>query len=104
MPTLVRIVRALPLILISPVLLIVVVLAIAVTDLVFALFGRKRADAADPISLRAASVVIPNWNGRDLLEKYIPSIETALAITRSWWSITDRATAARSSWPDAFQP
>ena len=28
---------------------------------------------------RAASVVIPNWNGRDLLEKYLPSIETALA-------------------------
>jgi GT2 family glycosyltransferase len=27
----------------------------------------------------AASVVIPNWNGRDLLEKYVPSIVTALA-------------------------
>ena len=27
----------------------------------------------------AASVVIPNWNGRDLLAKYLPSIVTALA-------------------------
>ena len=27
----------------------------------------------------AATVVIPNWNGRDLLEKYIPSIVEALA-------------------------
>ena len=27
----------------------------------------------------AASVVIPNWNGRDLLEKYLPSVVEALA-------------------------
>jgi GT2 family glycosyltransferase len=27
----------------------------------------------------AATVVIPNWNGKDLLAKYIPSIRTALA-------------------------
>ncbi|MGA2773565.1 MAG: glycosyltransferase, partial [Bryobacteraceae bacterium] len=28
---------------------------------------------------RSASVVIPNWNGRDLLEKYLPSVVEALA-------------------------
>ena len=28
---------------------------------------------------RAASVVIPNWNGRDLLEKYLPSVIAALS-------------------------
>ena len=28
---------------------------------------------------RGASVVIPNWNGRDLLEKYLPSVVAALA-------------------------
>src|ERR1022692_2047750 len=27
----------------------------------------------------AATVVIPNWNGKDLLAKYIPSVRTALA-------------------------
>jgi O-antigen biosynthesis protein len=29
----------------------------------------------------AASVVIPNWNGRDLLEKYLPSVVAAMAGT-----------------------
>jgi GT2 family glycosyltransferase len=39
-----------------------------------------RAGAADQGSApQSASVVIPNWNGRDLLEKYIPSIVEALA-------------------------
>ena len=28
---------------------------------------------------RTASVVIPNWNGRDLLEKYLPSVIAALS-------------------------
>jgi len=28
---------------------------------------------------RSASVVIPNWNGKDLLEKYIPSVITAMS-------------------------
>jgi GT2 family glycosyltransferase/glycosyltransferase involved in cell wall biosynthesis len=79
MPTLVRVLRALPLIIISPLLMTVSVLAMVVTDLAFAIFGRKRADATGPVSRRAATVVIPNWNGRDLLEKYIPSIQTALA-------------------------
>ena len=27
----------------------------------------------------AASVVIPNWNGRDLLARYLPSVVAALA-------------------------
>jgi GT2 family glycosyltransferase/glycosyltransferase involved in cell wall biosynthesis len=79
MLTLVRLLRALPLILISPVLIAVSAISITLTDLAFALFGRKRSDTPRPVSRRAASVVIPNWNGRDLLEKYIPSIETALA-------------------------
>src|SRR5438477_766234 len=79
MPTLVRVLRALPLLLISPVLMTVSVLAIAFTDLLFAVFGRKRADSGGPVSRRSASVVIPNWNGCDLLQKYLPSIETALA-------------------------
>src|SRR4029077_20763641 len=28
---------------------------------------------------RSASVVIPNWNGRDLLDKYLPSVIEALS-------------------------
>ena len=32
-----------------------------------------------PTFPQSATVVIPNWNGKDLLAKYIPSIRTALA-------------------------
>jgi GT2 family glycosyltransferase/glycosyltransferase involved in cell wall biosynthesis len=78
MAALVRILRALPLLILSPLLLTVAALAMIITDVAFAIFGRKHADSNGPVSRRAASVVIPNWNGRDLLEKYIPSIETAL--------------------------
>jgi O-antigen biosynthesis protein len=72
-----RFVRALPLLLLSPVLLFVSVLALAISDL---LPKRKMAAAkARAGRPRLASVVIPNWNGKDLLEKYLPSIVTALA-------------------------
>src|ERR1035441_8422620 len=37
------------------------------------------ADAAAKSACATATVVIPNWNGKDLLAKYIPSIRTALA-------------------------
>ena len=79
MPTLLRVLRQLPLMLISPLLMAAAVAAAALTDLAFALAGRKRADATGPVARGAASVVIPNWNGRELLEQYLPSIETALA-------------------------
>ena len=39
--------------------------------------GKRPADRMP--STGAASVVIPNWNGRDLLEKYIPPLIEALA-------------------------
>ena len=37
---------------------------------------RARMTAAAPAT--AASVVIPNWNGKDLLAKYLPSVVAAL--------------------------
>src|SRR5579872_2152625 len=79
MPTLARVLRQLPLLVISPLLIAVAVLGTALTDLFFALVGRRRVDHTGAVNRQAASVVIPNWNGRDLLEKYLPSIETALA-------------------------
>ena len=78
MPTLIRVLRALPLLVLSPLMLLLAVAGMALADLVaLVLPKRKRRDTAP--DNRAASVVIPNWNGRDLLEKYIPSIVTALA-------------------------
>ena len=73
-----RLIRSLPLLVISPVILILTVLAIAVTD-VIAVVRRKRPPTDTAPSTSAATVVIPNWNGRDLLEKYLPSVMEALA-------------------------
>ena len=78
-----RVIRALPLLLLSPFLLAFSALVLALSDL----FGKRgQPGLSGPekrrqimISPLSASVVIPNWNGRDLLEKYLPSIVTALA-------------------------
>src|SRR3984893_15482204 len=51
--------------------------AIAAVDLASALRKKQLASDRRPENA-AASVVIPNWNGRDLLEKYLPSVITAL--------------------------
>jgi len=73
-----RLLRLAPLVILSPFILIVSVLALAVEDLVWMLFGRKQPRADTPPSTDCASVVIPNWNGRDLLEKYLPSVIAAV--------------------------
>jgi len=71
-----RFLRALPLLVVSPFAIAISFLALILTDL----FTRRGPLPAPRISSRgAATVVIPNWNGRDLLEKYIPSVIAALA-------------------------
>src|SRR6185503_19142089 len=79
MRLLLRVILLAPLVLLSPLVLIASVLALAMNDLAWAFFGRKRRRTDTLPSTAAATVVIPNWNGRDLLEKYLPSIVTALA-------------------------
>ncbi len=73
-----RFVKALPLVLVFPLLLAFVLLALALADLFSAVRGKSLPANRRP-STSAASIVIPNWNGRDLLAKYIPSILEALA-------------------------
>jgi GT2 family glycosyltransferase/glycosyltransferase involved in cell wall biosynthesis len=71
-----RLLRALPLLLLSPFLLAASFLALVLAQL----FRTRRPPAESKASRTdAASVVIPNWNGRDLLEKYLPSVVAALA-------------------------
>jgi GT2 family glycosyltransferase len=70
--------QTLVLLLFSPLLVLVCAVSFALTDLIWLLFGRRKAPHDTLPNTSAASVVIPNWNGRDLLEKYIPSIVTAL--------------------------
>ena len=76
---LIRLVRQVPLVILSPLILVACVAAFAFEDLAWKIFGRSRKkDDLTPANV-AASVVIPNWNGRDLLEKYLPSVIAALA-------------------------
>jgi GT2 family glycosyltransferase/glycosyltransferase involved in cell wall biosynthesis len=75
----VRALRSLVLLLLSPVLLAVITLTLGIADLLFLLIGKRRRATDRMPDLTAASVVIPNWNGRDLLAKYIPPLLDALA-------------------------
>jgi GT2 family glycosyltransferase/glycosyltransferase involved in cell wall biosynthesis len=72
-----RVIRALPLLLLSPFLLAISALALAIADLLSRV--GKAVTPSKSVDTGSASVVIPNWNGRDLLEKYLLSIVTALA-------------------------
>ncbi len=63
----------------APPLLLLAALALLLTDIA-SLARRRRIWPPDQQpSARAASVVIPNWNGRELLEKYVLSVQAALA-------------------------
>jgi GT2 family glycosyltransferase len=71
--------RSLALLVVSPVLMVAIALALAAADLLFLLVGRRKRPVDIKPDSSAASVVIPNWNGRDLLAKYIPPLIEALA-------------------------
>jgi GT2 family glycosyltransferase len=72
-----RFVKALPLVILFPILLVIAMAAFALVDLASA-FRKKSLAVNQRANNKSASVVIPNWNGRDLLAKYIPSIVEAL--------------------------
>ncbi len=79
MAFLTRLLASLPLLIVSPLLMAVAACSLALTDLAWRLFGSKSAPADRQPRCESASVVIPNWNGRDLLAKYLPYLERALA-------------------------
>jgi len=78
-----RLLRALPLLVLSPLLMAASAMALALTDVLWKIFGRRAPcpddGAAGAARAGAASVVIPNWNGKDLLARYLPSVVAALA-------------------------
>ena len=74
-----RVLRQLPILLLSPFLVLLELLALFGTDLLFQLIGRKSLASDVKPGNESASVVIPNWNGKDLLEKYLPSVIVAMA-------------------------
>lgn len=79
MALLARLFRNLPLLLLSPFLWSMAALLISLADIGYRLFGRARKPEDTMPDTSAASVVIPNWNGRDLLEKYLPPLVEAMS-------------------------
>jgi GT2 family glycosyltransferase len=73
-----RVLKRLPLALAAPFLLLIAALLFLITDLLTTVFYRKIPAQNTPPSKHDVSVVIPNWNGRDLLEKYLPSVIASL--------------------------
>ncbi len=69
-----RLLRGLPLALLSPIFLFTAVTILFLADLATALAGRKKLRPESRPDTNAASIVIPNWNGKDLLAKYLPSV------------------------------
>ena len=74
-----RLIRLAPLVLFSPVVLLATICALALGDLAWKLFGHSLPRADTLPATECASVIIPNWNGRDLLERYLPSVIQACA-------------------------
>ena len=69
---------------VAPVLLLLVAVVFFLQDLCTRLVKTRRGEAPapleDPASYsppQSASIVIPNWNGRDLLEKFLPTVVAA---------------------------
>jgi len=72
-----RLLKGLPLAILAPLFLFISALFLFLCDL-FCALRPKRAHAKDTQAQNArASIVIPNWNGRDLLTKYLPSVLAA---------------------------
>src|SRR5215472_2522256 len=72
-----RILKGAPLALLGPVFLLLDALVLALTDLLVLILPKKSLRDTPP-SIKAVSIVIPNWNGRDLLEKYLPSVVSSI--------------------------
>lgn len=72
-----RILKGLPLAIVSPLMVILAAVSLLLCDLYCRLRGERTLPADTKPDTRAASIVIPNWNGRDLLAKYLPSVLAA---------------------------
>ncbi len=73
-----RILKGLPLALIAPILLPAVAVSLFLCDAVCRLRPRRSLPPSLKPDTRAASIVIPNWNGLDLLKKYLPPLMAAV--------------------------
>ncbi len=65
-------------VLVAPLLLAFSACCLLIGDLTWRLAGTRLPTRNRRPDTRSASVVIPNWNGRDLLEKYLPTVIEAM--------------------------
>src|SRR5260370_39495258 len=72
-----RLLTSLPLLIVSPLVMLITAVALAVADI----FGPSSSlpEGGAATKAKACSIVIPNWNGRDLLARYLPYVEAAVA-------------------------
>jgi O-antigen biosynthesis protein len=73
-----RILKGAPMALLAPLMLGVSALLLLLCDALCLLRPRRALPPDTTPDVRAASIVIPNWNGRDLLEKYLPSVAASM--------------------------
>jgi GT2 family glycosyltransferase/glycosyltransferase involved in cell wall biosynthesis len=73
-----RLIRGLPLALLSPILLFTAAIVLFLADLATALTPRRKLRLETRPDTAKVSIVIPNWNGRDLLAKYLPSVTASI--------------------------
>src|SRR5580698_5512947 len=73
-----RLLSGLPFALLSPVFLFTAAIVLFLADLAFALTPKRKLPADTRPDTAKASIVIPNWNGRDLLAKYLPSVVASI--------------------------
>ncbi len=69
-----RLIRGLPLALLSPIFLFTTAIVLFLADLATALTPRRKLRPETRPNTQNASIVIPNWNGRELLARYLPSV------------------------------
>ncbi len=79
MTRLLNFIQNLILLVLTPVAAVIPFGTLLTADLVWKLLGRQRPWTLPGPQQQSASVVIPNWNGRDLLERYLPSVVTAMS-------------------------
>ena len=85
--------EALFLLLVAPFLLVGQLCLLWLVDMVSLLVPRRKSND-EPLASQAVSVVIPSWNGRDLLQAYLPSvIEGTLANPANEVIVVDNASA-----------
>jgi O-antigen biosynthesis protein len=73
-----RLVRGLPVATLAAVVQVFSFLALIAVDALVRKGKQVASSQSSVVSRRNASIVIPNWNGKELLEKYLPSVVKAM--------------------------